>query len=471
MRFSIRTHLTFLIAFVFLAIFAFFLITGSIALYLGLTEEMDRQLRMEARQMTDLFESGYSDLLNETPENREALRDGFIDELNEMYQHKHQFALFALTSQRGRRIYAGGKVKNIQLLLPKDFLAKKEGFYTQRFDGNYYRVLLQKKKWGTMILGIENRTIFEVADEFEEILLIGIPFMILLIFAGGRFLAGRALRPVVAAAETAEHISLSNFGHRLSDYNKKDEFGVLVKTLNNMIARLETGIKSMQQFTQDAAHELRTPLTLLRGELELLYQKNDRPVEEHIALRKSLDRTITLQKIIDDLMLLARSDSGRYPLQKKPFPLDLILKETAEDFRLLGEKRNIKVVIQRLDPAEFMGDEQLMRRLLLNLSDNALKYTSHGQITYSLALSQESVEIRIADTGIGIPDEERPYIFDRFYRVDKARSLSTGGSGLGLAISKWIAEMHDGTLRIESNSPGGTVAVLTFPGLEHFFLP
>lgn len=465
MKYSIRTRLTFLFTLVFLCMFFFIIAVGAIALYLGLNEEIDKKLKIEEKRMTQLFESEYLSLLNENSESRKSLRDEFVEDLNENYQYKNQFVIFSLESNRGRRIYSGGELKNAQLLLPKGLLAKEKGYYNQRFDGNLYRVLITRKPWGILLLGAENQTFFEVVDEFREIFVVGIPLIIILVFVGGRFLARRAMRPVVMTAEAADKITLTNLGERLTQYNKNDEFGILVKTLNKMIVRLEQGIKRIQQFTQDAAHELRTPLTILRGELELLYQQTKIPANIRSTLQRTLDRTISLNKIVEDLMLLAQSDSGRYPLDKKIFQLDQVMKETVEDVKILAENRPIEVNLVHCDQVEFLGDEQLIRRLLLNLSDNALKYTEQGQIDFSLKAQNEIVEIKISDTGIGIPEENLPHIFDRFYRVEKARTRDSGGSGLGLSISKWIVEAHNGKIKIESTVTEGTTVIISLPCL------
>ncbi|MCI0512568.1 ATP-binding protein [candidate division KSB1 bacterium] len=462
MKYSIRTRLTVLITLVFLCLFLFILIAGAIALYLGLNEEIDRAVKIEEKRVTEIFELEYLDLLLEKIESRKSLRDEFVAELNEMYQYKHQFVIFSLESNTAHRIYAGGELKNVQLLLPSGFLSKKSGAYNQRFEGELYRVLITQKDWGTLILGAKNQTFFEVADEFKEIFLVGIPVILILVFWGAHFLARRAMRPVVSTAKAADTISLTNLGGRLSEYNQNDEFGILVKTLNNMIARLEAGIKRIQQFTQDAAHELRTPLTLLRGELELLYQKDDISADIRSILQKTLDRTISLNKIVNDLMLLAQSDSGGYPLDKRIFQLDQVMTETVEDVKVLSENQPIEVTLSHCDRVEFFGDEQLIRRVLLNLADNALKYTNRGQIDFSLESRNDTIEIKISDTGTGIPDEDLPHIFDRFYRVDKARTGSKGGSGLGLSISKWIVTAHAGEIHIESARPGGTIVTISF---------
>ena len=445
---------------VFLTLFFLVCVASGIALYMGLNKEADKNLTIEEKRVTELFESEFHDLLTCDKEQRKVLRDEFLEELNEIYQYKHQFVILSLDTNTGHRVYSVGEANTIHFLSPGGFLARKDGFYNQHIQGQFYRIYMKRKDWGHVVLGRENQIFFTVLDEFKKMLFIGIPAILVLVFFSGHFLARRVMRPVVLAAEAAEKITLTNIGSQLSDYDKKDEFGILVTTLNNMIQRLEQGITQIQQFTQDAAHELRTPLTILRGELELLYQQPDLSKEKTIAVQKSLDRTILLNKIVDDLMLLTQTDNRRYQLQKVAFQLDEIIQETVEDIKTLGEGRPIDIQFIHCDPVVFDGDEQLIRRLLLNLSDNALKYTEKGHIHLSLENRNENVEIKIADTGIGIPEEDLPHIFDRFYRVDKARTTTKGGSGLGLSISKWIVEAHCGKIMIDSTVSQGTVVTV-----------
>ncbi|MGH7456514.1 MAG: sensor histidine kinase, partial [bacterium] len=330
---------------------------------------------------------------------------------------------------------------------------------------DHYRVRLFKRGWGIAAVGILNERIFEVAEEAGQILVWLVPLAMLFAIAGGWLLAKLAMRPVVAAARTAESISLANLKARLPTYSGKDEFGALVSTLNRMIARLEEGVKRLQQFTQDAAHELRTPLTILRGDLELAYQDENAGEETRAWLQKILDRVIALGQIVDELMLLARSDSGDYPIHKTPFRLDVVVKEIFEDLQILAEGRPLAVHLQNGEAVEFFGDELLMRRLLLNLCDNALKYTSQGNIELSLKKVDTQIELAVSDTGNGIPAEDLPHIFDRFYRVDKARSSGAAGasSGLGLAICQWIVSAHGGKIKVTSELRKGTTVRVSLP--------
>jgi len=466
MKISIRTRLTLLIALVFASVFILLLAAGGFALYVRLNQETERTLEVEKERSIRVFESEYLRLTTATGIERDSLTDEFLEDLNDMYGYKPQFAIFALESKVERRFYAGGAIKNIQLMLPKGFLSQNDGFHHQPLDGKRYRVLISRSMWGTLALGVENQTFFNVADELRGILTFGVPLTLILLLIGGRLLAGLVMKPVVSAAEATDRITLSHLEKRLPPYSGKDEFGKLVETLNRMISRIEEGVKQVQQFTQNAAHELRSPLTIQRGELEILYQREDLPEDVRSSLQKSLDRAIGMRKIVDNLMLLARSDTGRYPIQKKLFRLDEVMKEVVEDSQILAEHRPITVGLKHSERVEFFGDEQLIRHLLLNLSDNALKYTRNGTIEFGLRSVNNAVEISITDTGDGIPEEDLPRIFDRFYRVDKARTRNEGGSGLGLAICKWVANAHGGVITVESELGKGTVVRMSLPNSQ-----
>lgn len=463
MKLSIRTRLTLLIALVFLSVLIFLMAAGAAALYWGFNEEIDRTLKIEKDRTLQLVESEFLGLATATGLERKYLTDDLIEELDEMYGYRHQFAILALESSDDHRFFVGGEIKNILLLLPNNFFSQENGYYDLGLNGSRYRVLLNRNAWGVLALGMENIIFFEVVNELKEILIFGVPLTLLIVLLGGRLLASLVMRPVVSAAQTAEKISLSHLELRLLEYKGKDEFGKLVETLNKMVSRIEEGVKRVRQFTQDAAHELRTPLTILRGELEFLYQQENLPDDVRAALQKSLDRAIAMSKIVNNLMLLARSDAGRYPIEKGVFRLDKAMQETVEDAQILVEDRPIKILSHGNGPVEFFGDEQLIRHLLLNLTDNALKYTREGKIEFRLKPQSDGIIIQIEDTGIGIPQEELPHVFDRFYRVDKARTRGEGGSGLGLAICQWIVQAHSGSISVQSELGKGTTVHIALP--------
>ncbi|MEK7727604.1 MAG: ATP-binding protein [candidate division KSB1 bacterium] len=458
---TIRARLTLWYTLAFFAALLLVLAVLAWELNRKLSNDLRKALRTEESWITTLFESEFRPLLQIGGEEYAALAIELHEELEERYGLKRQFAVLTLARNGEQAVFSGG-LKNIAQLMPANFFERPSGNYNLLVAGHRYRVRLFYRAWGVIAVGVENETIFAVAQEAGEMLLWLVPMGLLLASAGGWLLAKLALRPVAAAAHAAASISLLNLHDRLPAYSGKDEFGALVSTLNHMIARVEQGVIRLQQFTQDAAHELRTPLTILRGELELAYQSEAAQEETRALLQRTLDRVIALGQIVDSLMLLARSDSGGFPLNKKTFRLDTLVREVFEDLKILAEGRPLEVQLQSCEPMEFCGDQLLLQRLLLNLGDNALKFTAQGEVVLSLRLGA-GVEFMLRDTGCGIPAEDLPRICDRFYRVDKSRASATGGSGLGLAICQWIVAAHGGELIIRSVVGAGTTVRVQLP--------
>jgi signal transduction histidine kinase len=463
MKYSVHMRLTAVISIVFLLVLIFLTAIGSGVIYVGLNEEKDKSLQVKQERMVSLFESEFMALTRLADQERKDIRSRFLEKLEADYAYTQDFVLFSLESEKSRRILSTGVVKNMQLVIPKGFLSKKIGFFNQRLAGQNYRVCISRHSWGTLGIGTQNQTFSDILNEWLEILPIVGPLALIFTLFGGHFLAKIAMKPVVEAARKTDEITLTNLEGRLPEYRGKDEFGALVVTLNNMIIRLGEGVKKIQQFTQDAAHELRTPLTIVRGELESVCQKDTIPGPVHSSIRKALDQTISMSKIVEDLLLLTQSDSGTYPVQKHLFRLDEVMRETYEDVKILAENRPVTVTLNHCDPVRFFGDEQLIRRLLLNISDNALKYTQGGFIQFHLEKQGEEIAITLKDSGIGISDEDLPHVFDRFYRAETTRSQSEHGSGLGLAISQWIVTAHVGNIRIESTLAQGTSVYINLP--------
>lgn len=463
MKMSIRARITLLITFVFISVLVLLLSSEMLAIYLGMTGEIDRELRRERNFVRELFEREFSGIIEADSAEAAQIRHELEEDLNEIIGFKNQFVLLNVIAKNGKSHRFSDSRHDAEIAqIPADFFGKSDDFFNKKLNNRRYRVNISQNPWGTLVIGLENRTFYEIAGHLENTLLVGIPVTLAIVLLGSWFLAKLVMVPVVNAAKTAENITLSNLEQRLPDYAGNDEFGILVTTLNGMIARIEEGVNQIRQFTQDAAHELRTPLTIQRGELELLYEQNTISDDNRVAIQRTLERAISMSKIVENLMLLAQSDSNAYPMKKQKFRLDEVMREIAEDCQILADDRPIGVQLDRCDTTEFSGDEQLIRRLLLNLADNALKNTERGAITLSLIRNSGSIQIRISDTGSGIPPEKLPHIFDRFFRVDNARSGSSG-SGLGLSICRWIAAAHGGSISAESKLGVGSTFTVVFP--------
>lgn len=298
---------------------------------------------------------------------------------------------------------------------------------------------------------------------------VAIPLLLLIAAGGGYFLAGRSLSPVAEMSARAAEISSTNLNERLPVGSRHDELGALAEVVNGLLERLERAFAQQRRFMADASHELRTPVALLRTEADVTLSRPTRTEAEYresIAVMRGAARR--LGRIVDDLFLLARADAGHLPIRREPLYLEELVDEAARAVRTLAQERDVRVALLPLDDSPFHGDADLLGRLLLNLLDNAIKYSPAGStVTLSLARTQREYEIRVSDMGPGIPPELQSQVFERFFRVDKARSREgdgeTSGAGLGLAIARWIAEAHGGRLVLVRSGASGSEFLVTLP--------
>lgn len=304
-------------------------------------------------------------------------------------------------------------------------------------------------------------------DTLDKILLIfyvSIPLSLLLLCYGGWFLAGRALKPVDLITRSAQKITAENLSHRLEVVNPKDEIGRLAETFNSTLARLENSFKRTRQFSADVSHELRTPLTILRGETEVGLKWAKEPEEFRELLQSNLDEIKRMSDIIEYLLDLSRLEEGELPLNIQEVDLTEFLHDLVQQVKLLAEKKRVGLTFEGNTPVCVIGDRLRLRQIFLNLLDNAVKYTpAGGEVRLSLEAAAGDAKVSVMDTGPGIPAEDLPYIFDRFYRVDKARNRAHGGSGLGLSLVKSIAEAHGGRIEVTSEPGRGSAFTVYLP--------
>ena len=291
-----------------------------------------------------------------------------------------------------------------------------------------------------------------------------LPLLLLLASAGGYFMSRRALAPVDRITQTARSITAENLSQRLAVPNTGDELGRLSTTLNEMIARLEAAFKKISRFTADASHELRTPLAVIRTTAEVAL-RNSEGAEHRTALEQVVAETERTSQLVENLLLIAKADSGGAELSKRAMDLVAAVDEACAQVNVLAHVKGVRLV-RRLSsrPIAITADREALRRLFLILLDNAVKYTmAGGEIEIEIEERDGHVSGSVKDTGIGIPTEDIPFIFDRFYRVDRARSRALGGAGLGLAIARWIVEAHGGTLSVESELNRGSLFRVRLP--------
>ena len=291
------------------------------------------------------------------------------------------------------------------------------------------------------------------------------PLLILLAGIGGYFLARKSLKPIAAMGDRAKRISAANLHERLPIKNAKDELGNLAIVFNELLDRLDVEFDRQRRFMADASHELRTPLAIIRGESEVALLKDTRtPNEYQESLRIVNDESQRLTKIVEDLFTLARADSGEFKADLRDVYVDELVGDCVRSIRTLADKRNITIEFSGTE-TKIKGDETLLRRLFLNVLDNAVKYNiDGGRIKVNVA----DLTIAISNTGDEIPADQQKLIFDRFYRIEKSRThngeTAMSGAGLGLSIAKWIADLHAADIEYARSKNGENIFTVTFAG-------
>jgi heavy metal sensor kinase len=308
----------------------------------------------------------------------------------------------------------------------------------------------------------------EMMQDIRDTFLWAIPVALLVASVGGYFLAHKSLAPIAAMAVQARSMGAANLNRRLAVANERDELGQLAQTFNQLLARLEASFEQQRRFMADASHELRTPVAILRGEAEVTLSKAERSPDEYrqtlTILREESQR---LAHIIEDLFTLARADAGQYPLTLRDAYLDEIASAALVRARSLALAKSIQLVPAIESDLPICADEALLERMLLNLLDNAIKYSPPGStVTLMCRRDAGRYVLSVADNGPGIAAELQSRIFERFFRADKARSRAegeTGGAGLGLSIARWIVEAHHGQLTLTRSDSSGSIFTATFP--------
>ena len=295
-------------------------------------------------------------------------------------------------------------------------------------------------------------------------LLLGLCFLILAAVLGGSVLVQRSLAPVDHIIRSAEQITLRNLNDRLPVSKTGDELERLSTSLNSMIGRLDDSFQQTQRFLADASHELRTPLTILHGELEALVDANmDQPDVREIA-GSALEEVQRLKKIVEALFALSRLDAGEAHEESVSVDLGELVATTADQMCLLAEEKKICIEHHCAEDIFVKGDRSRLKQVVVNLLDNAIKYTPDGgRIEISVTARESKAVLKVSDNGVGISSAALPHVFDRFFRADKARSRELGGAGLGLSIARAICVAHDGRIEVQSQKGRGSQFVVELP--------
>ena len=337
---------------------------------------------------------------------------------------------------------------------------------TIRTGSGEWRVHAEPAAFGSMTLMlVVGRPLTDIArerHEVQEAMFVGIPIALLLAGAGGLWLASIGLRPIAIMARRAASVPLTGM-EDLGVPPRDDELGQLARAFNGLVARLRAALETQRQFMADASHELRTPVSVVRAAAEVTLSRDHRDEAEYReALTMAGAQARRLGTLVEDMLVLARADAGGYPLRPVDLYLDDVVDECRRAVEVLAADRGITVTSTGAADVPVRGDEELLRRLIVNLLQNAVQHTPRGgAVSVDVSPNGSRVYVRVTDSGSGIAEADRSRIFDRFAQLDPSRRAA--GTGLGLTIAKWIAEAHQGSLSLESSGPGGSTFCVVLP--------
>jgi len=483
---SVRTRLTLWYTLVLLSTLVVF---GVLSYYFTgetLSQNLDRSLTAEARWTRDFIEPQANkvkpgrvagDAIGTTklpprivgplpPEDDLATQEA--DEIwSQIFRHSLQSpkkTYIQFLDGRGAIIYRSPSLGPDSLVFPDTIQYNAITMTTSELGGQLVRIAATRDQNFTYIIGYPLSDLRDLLDNLYVIFLILIPIALAVSFIGGLALAKKSLQPVDEITRHARRITAENLDQVIAVPNVDDEIGRLGATINDMIRRLHESFARVRQFSADASHELRTPLTVVRGEIELALRTKKSPDEYRRVMESTLEEVLRLTSIIDNLLTLAKADQEKVHAELTEVELHHLVDELYEDSTILAGSKNITLTLRSNTPITMVGDKGRLRQLFLNLVDNAVKYTpSGGSVTLALERQGNEAVFEVSDTGIGIPQTELGKIFDRFYRVDKARSRELGGTGLGLSIAKWIVELHRGSITVTSEPQKGSTFTVHLP--------
>ena len=335
-------------------------------------------------------------------------------------------------------------------------------------EGQHWRTLTGTTTVGDRAVVLRASRSEEVLrNQMAEVLLVlvlGLPLVVALAGIGGYVLARRALAPIDHLASDAQRITADRLHERLSVPNQHDEIGRLAAVINEAFARLESSFDQLRRFTADASHELRTPLAVVRGIGEGAVAQRRNPAEYEEAIGSMLEEVDRMTNLVDTLLRLSRGDAGTIRLSRQPLDLGQLTADIASSLGVLAEERSQTIALDASPDVAVSADRLVLREAVTNVLDNAIKYSPAGsKIAITVGQSHDRAFVAIADEGPGVAPEHRERIFDRFYRLDEARSRDHGGAGLGLAIARWAVEIHGGQITVDPRLGGGSEFRIVLP--------
>ena len=450
------------------------LLAGALALfgaatYLGLERYLQKSLEesliKQARSIGDVL------LVNIN----QSGQDYVDNEITEHYSPEINGRFIRVTRANGKQIYVSGPPKDgtfdaALVAAPRLPLTREFTREMEMSDGHELLLhgLPYRASDGAQFL-------IEVAAPYNQIesvlrgllltFALGLPLIVALAIGGGYLLMRRALHPVDEIRQKAAQITSRNLSERLPVVHTGDELERLATDLNRMIARLEESFLQINRFSADASHELRTPLTVLQGELEAIAQKGQGlPEDVKDTIGSALEETQRLSKIVASLLAISRLEAGEARVQPVRLDFAELARTTTDQMKLLAEEKRISLTSNGSEPVEVEADPSRLKQVVVNLLDNAIKYTPEGgNVSISVMRRDDHAVLEVADSGLGISADDLPHVFERFYRADKARSRQMGGTGLGLSIVRSICLAHGGQITVNSTEGRGSLFCVELP--------
>ncbi len=417
----------------------------------NLSETIDNYLLKEARE----------EILVETnpklpAKNRQVIKR-FGDEYFEIIDNKGQVLITSINAESQRWPLDSWPMMKAFKGLPQ--------FITVNQRGLNYRILyfpISGEKILRIVLSlgeIEGST-----RSLRNLFLLSLPFVIAISFAASWFLSGKAIAPVVKIKSLASQVREGRLGKRIEMETKGKEIQDLVVIFNEMLDGIQHSVEAQKRFTSAVSHEVRSPLTSLRGNIEVALRKKRSPEEYEDLLNTNLSDIIRLSRITDNLLFFTKADNNILELRKQWFEVSHLLQNIVERLKYRASAAGITIFESYQDAIEMRGDHDLLEQAFSNIVENAINYTPYGgKISVTSKKAGDKIIVSISDTGIGIPKDEIPHLFERFYRVNKERSRKSGGTGLGLSITEWVLNAHDGKINVKSTLGVGSEFIISFP--------
>ncbi len=421
-------------------------------LYRNLNESLDSSLLSQANAIKKVVIEKHIDIETFTPDSVFTSEEDLMWDIIYDAVALNRRNTFIQISRNGKIIFKSASLSQHKLFCSKQTEKMHLfDFQDSTLSESLIRCAVANEANFQIIVAFPKEHIIQTLDTLKNLYLILAPIFLLISILGGAAISASALSRIDRIIKKTEEITAQNLDLKIDGEQYHDEYGRLVRTMNNMIARIKLSVDYMNQFSLSAAHELKTPLTILRGELEVALKSEKTPEVYKEILESNFEETLRLIKIVDNLFFIAKVDHTKIQLVKTEINASQFLNQIIQGLKILGKEKNISLLVNCGEDIKLVVDKTTMQQVISNLVDNAIKYGEENQtVEVNCVKLEKQIRISVSNKGEGIPSEEISKIFDRFYRIENSRNRKTGGIGLGLSVVKSIVEWHDGTISVNS---------------------